>query len=165
MINFNDNIISANVGLMTDGITLSGNGTSASPIGVIGNTLHRYERCLFSADTGCSVGNLSDSIANYDGLKVAVNFVNPTAYSVCWNEFPCVGANTYYPNYYMTDGWGWYQLVPALEFNTNTSFKITTSAVSWIVKPFNDTGWWGQGGATDSRKSQCIKEIWGIKYL
>ena len=165
MINFNNNIVSANVGLMTDGITLSGNGTSASPIGVVGNTLHRYERCLFSANTGCSTGNLSDSITNYDGLKVAITFVNPTTYSICWNEFPCVGANTYYPNYYMVDGWGWYQLVPALQFNTNTSFYVNTTAVGWIVKPFTATGWWEQGTPTDNRKSQCIKEIWGIKYL
>lgn len=73
MINFNDNTISASPGLKTDGITLSGDGTSANPIGLISN---RYETFLFSGGLNStatfSAAPLSQPASSFDMLAVCV---------------------------------------------------------------------------------------------
>lgn len=170
MINFNDNIISAiNLPIVTDGTSLVGNATPENPIRV-GDTLHRYEKKLFSVTGYTSAGTFNDSIANYDtliwyvggagagsfdtygaqGFEVDSTLMQNTAYKQ--NFVFCMGNNSpHFSTVYVT--------CPTL-----TSWKIYKPGnyIARIGQWFNTVKFTGYANSNDY--SNSIHEVWGVKY-
>lgn len=170
MINFNDNIISASPGLKTDGITLSGNGTSAFPIGVIGNTLHRFEKVIYKSVDNATTGNFLEPVTAFDELLVELRWRNSnnsgTYGSIVQSVIvPKLAATQYCFLYPMGDETNVYLNMITMNLGSDfKSFSCPNISASLCSKSWTTTAWW-TNNYSNSWKSQSIGNITGVKYL
>ena len=163
MINFNDNIVSANIGLKTDGVTLSGDGTSDNPIGVVGNTLHRYEKCLFSASgTNPQINDivLSEPLSGYDQVMFKMNWQNKdnSINGTMWQTSQI--SNKYIIEYHLSnrDYFG----IREVYFNLpSTGTQCSLMSGVNMSTPIWTTATWSY---TNNTETNIINEIWGVKF-
>lgn len=160
---------SAVYGLKTDGVTLSGNGTAESPIGIVGNTLHRYERLLYSANpnvvSSTSAGTLLDAPNNYDEMIIGVGYFEKNNKTVSEKHYYQTGINNnndyHFANFFTySDTIFWQEgtlRIPASGGNWNTENPLR------LRKPFNTTARFYTD--TQNARRRNYVEIWGVKYL
>lgn len=149
--------------IWTDGVTVSGNGTSGSPIGVIPSAYHRLEHCLFSGADVVSAGTLNDAYNKYDELKILLNWRNShSSFGGYWNTIPTNDVNREL-SWYFGNTNTLYMNMPRIEFPNTTSFTVPNASAGMISKSFTTAGWGSDYSTT--AKCKVIKEIWGVKYI
>lgn len=150
--------------IWTDGVTVSGNGTSSSPIGVIPSAYHRLEHCLFSGATAVSAGTLNDAYTKYDELKILLNWQDShNSFGGYWNTIPTNDVNRDLAWYFGTTS-TLYMNMPRIQFTNSTSFTVPNASAGMISKSFTTTAAWGNA-YSNGAKTRVIKEIWGVKYI
>lgn len=150
--------------LWTDGVTLSGDGSSASPVGVIPSAYHRLEHCLFSGAKSVSAGTLNDAYTKYDELKILLNWsASHVDFGGYWNTIPTNDVNRELCWYLSTTA-TLYMNMPRIQFPNSTSFTVPYASAGMLSKSFTTTAAWGSN-YNNGGKSTVIKEIWGVKYV
>lgn len=150
--------------LWTDGVTISGNGTSGSPIGVIPSAYHRLEHCLFSGATAVSAGTLNDAYNKYDELKILLNWQDSQeSFGGHWNTIPTNDVNREL-SWYLSNGTNLYMNMPRIQFPNTTSFTLPYASAGMISKSFTTTAAWASN-FNNGGKTRVVKEIWGVKYV
>lgn len=164
MLKLNDNTLSAGYGLWTDGITLSGNGTSSSPIGIVGGTLHRYEKFLGS---GTSAGTLNAAPSSFDEMIIGVGWnhlgTNHTITEKQYYTTPINSNNDYhFCNFFIQNNIMYWQ---------EGTIYIPASGGSWttqnplrLQKDITLTSQRFYTSTSNYRQSNYV-EIYGVKYL
>jgi len=141
---------------------ISGNGVT-EPIGLDSNVYPEYnETCLFSSVYSCQTGNLSDSFAKYQRLRLRVGWHNN---STTTNESDSYLEVTPSPEsgsnvaaiWSVSTGSPGYICVGRINFPTLSSFNGTYGKLCDMNGNTGNTGWEG--------KLRPIKEIWGVNKL
>lgn len=180
MIDFNNNIVSAETQrIYTDGVTLSGDGTQASPIGVIAN---RYETYLFTGGLGntatFSAAPLSQPASAFDMLMVCVcNNGNSTAenneinYIVSTDQNPADG-RACYGHLHLNLGAGgneyWLSTYSYFDSASNTIYAIQKNPGSYVRGYAEISANYTNTAITATssvHNNKCIKWVKGVKYL
>lgn len=161
MLRFDGKTISGQYGVQTDGVTLSGNGTSAQPIGVIKPPCHRYETCLFSSTGSAKTGTLAAPFSAFDQILFLNGWGNYDQASFGFNWVTARSAST-------TELLNWYS------FANNTSRYQVLTVVTSNATSFNTVSAWYMSQAGTNAWTQnngnvtrynIIREIWGVKYV
>lgn len=164
MLKLNDNTLSAGYGLWTDGITLSGNGTSDYPIGVVGGTLHRYEKFLGS---GISAGTLNAAPSSFNEMIIGVGWNQlGTNHTVTEKQYYTTNINSnndyHFCNFFIQNNTIYWQ---------QGTIYIPASGGSWITqvpyrlqKTISNTAERFTTTTSTYRQSNYV-EIYGVKYL
>lgn len=141
---------------------ISGNGVT-EPIGLDSNVYPEYnETCLFSSVYSCQTGNLSDSFAKYQRLRLRVGWHNNSTTTNEGDSYlevtpsPVSGSNVA-AIWNVGTGSPGYICVGRINFPTLSSFNGTYGKLCDMNGNTGNTGWEG--------KLRPIKEIWGINKL
>lgn len=161
MIRFDGKTISGQYGVQTDGVTLSGNGTSAEPIGVIQPPCNRYETCLFSSTGSAKTGTLAAPFSAFDQIL----FLNG------WGDY---GQEYFGFNWTTARSASTTELLNWYSFANNTNRYQVLTVVTSNATSFNTVSAWYMSQAGTNAWSQyngnvtrynIIREIWGVKYV
>lgn len=160
LLKFGNLAISAEAGLKTDNVTLSGNGSSAEPIGVVPSAFQRYEKCLYQA-TGDNPWPivLSEPLSGYDQVMFKMNWHN-TDNAINGNTWQtCMVNNIYVLEYDFCNGTNFYCHTFVVDLPT-TSTTATCPSGFCIYTPMANTNWFSYSEQTNN----LVNEIWGVKY-
>lgn len=160
MLKFGNLAISANENLKTDNETLSGNGSVAEPIGVVGNQFQRYEKCLYSA-TGDNPWpiELSEPLSGYDQVMFKMNWHNTDNQINGSTWQTCMVNDIYVLEYDFCNGTNFYCQTFVVDL-PKTSTSATCPSGFAITTPMNTTAWFSYSEQT----TNLVNEIWGVKY-
>ena len=180
MIDFNNSIVSAETQrIYTDGVTLSGDGSQAYPIGVIAN---RYETYLFTGGLGntatFTAAPLSQPASAFDMLAVCVcNNSNATAecnevnYIVSTDQNPPDG-RACFGHIHTNLGAGgneyWLSVYTHYDSATNTIIARQKSPGSYVRSYAEISANYTNTAITATsavHNNKCIKWVKGVKFL
>lgn len=149
---WNNNYILATQQEVSHDNTLSGNGTSASPLSVVPG----YNETVLWSGNGANEAILSESMQNFSRLKIKLGNVNAADGSQYF-EFPAVPGQIKNLCYYAGGGGNFYYIGLYCSA-TDTSITITKQAS--VMKPFGSTAVNGQD--VNAAYSAALHEVIGI---